>query len=231
MAFAELNITSNFTFLTGASHAEEYVDRAALLGLKALAIADENSVAGIVRAHTRVREIARQVKERQTGDLIGPPVPVGMWARKPQVLESYPGGSGRRKNGTLAPEEIEDFLDGPKAAFETRVEPPPIDASAAILNVPRLIPASRLVLDTGFTVTTLPRDRQGWANLCRLISRGRLRAEKGSCHLRLDDIMELGENLALLIHPPRIETAKRGADGWRQETKRLTRRFGPSNRT
>ena len=41
MSFAELSITSNFTFLTGASHAEEYVDRAALLGIEALAIADE----------------------------------------------------------------------------------------------------------------------------------------------------------------------------------------------
>jgi len=53
--FAELDITSNFTFLTGASHPEEYIDRAALLGLPAIAIADENSVAGIVRAHTRAR--------------------------------------------------------------------------------------------------------------------------------------------------------------------------------
>ena len=228
MAFAELNITSNFTFLTGASHPEEYVDRAALLGLKALAIADENSVAGIVRAHTRVREIARQVKERESSDLIGPPVPVGLWAKKPQVLESYPGGSERRKNGTLAPEEIEDFLDGPKAAFETRVHPSlPLDASAAILNVPRLIPAARIVLDTGFTVTTIPKDRQGWANLCRLISRGRLRAEKGSCHLRTDDLVEFGANLALLIHPPNPRTAKRGASGWRQEATRLTRHFGP----
>ncbi|NNL18286.1 MAG: PHP domain-containing protein, partial [Boseongicola sp.] len=87
MAFAELNITSNFTFLTGASHPEEYVDRAALLGLKALAIADENSVAGIVRAHTRIREIARQVKERAEGELIGPPAPVDLWTRKPQVFE------------------------------------------------------------------------------------------------------------------------------------------------
>ena len=32
MGFAELSATSNFTFLTGASHAEEYADRAALLG-------------------------------------------------------------------------------------------------------------------------------------------------------------------------------------------------------
>ncbi len=180
MAFSELDITSNFTFLTGASHPEEYVDRAALLGLEALAIADENSVAGIVRAHTRAREIARQVKERQASDLIGPPSPVPSWERKPERAESYPGSSDRRRQGTLAPEEIEDSLDGPKAGFEVRVStPPPLDASAAILNVPRLLPAARIVLDTGFTATALPHDRAGWGRLCRLISRGRLRAEKG----------------------------------------------------
>ena len=202
MSFAELDITSNFTFLTGASHPEEYVDRAALLGLTALAIADENSVAGIVRAHARVKEIARQVRERQEAGLIGPPAPMAGWAPKPLVYESYPGGAARRRNGTLAPEEVEDFLDGPKAAFETRVAPPPMDASAAILNVPRLIPAARIVLDTGFTATALPRDRAGWGRLCRLISRGRLRAEKGSCLLRIDHLLEFGEGLALILHPP-----------------------------
>ena len=40
MGFAELSITSNFTFLTGGSHPEEYARRAALLGLPAIAIAD-----------------------------------------------------------------------------------------------------------------------------------------------------------------------------------------------
>jgi len=40
--FAELSIISNFTFLTGASHPEEYMMRAALLGLPAIAIADVN---------------------------------------------------------------------------------------------------------------------------------------------------------------------------------------------
>ena len=44
MPFAELSVTSNFTFLTGASHPEEMMRRAADLGLPALAIADENSV-------------------------------------------------------------------------------------------------------------------------------------------------------------------------------------------
>ncbi|NNE88621.1 MAG: error-prone DNA polymerase, partial [Silicimonas sp.] len=225
MAFAELNITSNFTFLTGASHAEEYVDRAALLGLTALAIADENSVAGIARAHTRVREIARQVKERREADLIGPPAPLGAWQAKRQLLESYPGGKTRAKAGTLAPEEVEDFRDGPKAAFETRVTPPPQDASAAIMNVPRLIPGARVVLDSGFTVTTLPRDRAGWGHLCRLISRGRLRAEKGSCQLRLDDLLEFGEGLELLIHPPQAQMAHPGAGRWQPQAERLSRRF------
>ncbi len=77
--FAELCITSNFTFLTGASHPEEYVDRAASLGIAALAIADADSVAGIVRAHARARDIARQIAARQAHDaahgLIGPPDP------------------------------------------------------------------------------------------------------------------------------------------------------------
>ncbi|MEO9823405.1 MAG: error-prone DNA polymerase [Paracoccaceae bacterium] len=224
MGFAELNITSNFTFLTGASHAEEYVDRAALLGLSALAIADENSVAGIVRAHTRVREIARQVKERRDADLIGPPAPVSAWEGKRQVFESYPGGATRAKEGTLAPEEVEDFLDGPKAGFETRVTPPPLDASAAIMNVPRLIPGARIKLECGFTATTLPRDRSGWGGLCRMISRGRLRADKGSCQLRMDDLLEFGKGLALLIHPPQAQGTQ-GGGAWQSQAQRLTRRF------
>ncbi|MEM6384680.1 MAG: error-prone DNA polymerase [Pseudomonadota bacterium] len=235
MTFAELSITSNFTFLTGASHAEEYVDRAALLGLSALAIADENSVAGIVRAHTRVKEIARQVKDRQTGNLIGPPAPVKTWERKKQLFESYPGGKTRAKHGTLSPEETEDFLDGPRhlthktqppiAGFETRVQPPPQDASAAILNVPKLIPGARIVLDTGFSVTTLPKTRKGWGHLCRLISRGRLKADKGRCHLTLDDLLEFGADMALLIHAPQAQTATTGAGAWVAQAKRLTRRF------
>ena len=59
MAFAELAVTSNFTFLTGGSHPHEYAERAIELGLPAFAIADRNSVAGIVRAHTALRELER----------------------------------------------------------------------------------------------------------------------------------------------------------------------------
>ena len=60
MAFAELAITSNFTFLTGGSHPQEYARRAIELGLPAFAIADRNSVAGIVRAHQELKEAARE---------------------------------------------------------------------------------------------------------------------------------------------------------------------------
>jgi error-prone DNA polymerase len=55
-AYAELHCLSNFTFLRGASHPEEVVARAAALGYRALALTDECSVAGVVRAHTAARE-------------------------------------------------------------------------------------------------------------------------------------------------------------------------------
>ena len=50
-AYAELQVTTNFTFLEGGSHPEELVLRAAALGLKAVAVTDRNSFAGLVRAH------------------------------------------------------------------------------------------------------------------------------------------------------------------------------------
>jgi error-prone DNA polymerase len=54
--YAELHCLSNFSFLRGASHAEELVGRAAGLGYSALAITDECSLAGIVRAHVAAKE-------------------------------------------------------------------------------------------------------------------------------------------------------------------------------
>jgi error-prone DNA polymerase len=54
--YAELHVLSNFTFLRGASHAEELVETAAKLGYEALAITDECSMSGIVRAHSAAKE-------------------------------------------------------------------------------------------------------------------------------------------------------------------------------
>jgi error-prone DNA polymerase len=55
--YAELHCISNFTFLRGASHPEELVERAADLGYSALALTDECSFAGIVRAHTVAKDL------------------------------------------------------------------------------------------------------------------------------------------------------------------------------
>ena len=55
-AYAELQVTSNFSFLRGASRPEELVLAAAALGHRAIAITDHNTVAGIVRAHAAAKE-------------------------------------------------------------------------------------------------------------------------------------------------------------------------------
>jgi error-prone DNA polymerase len=52
-----LAVTSNFTFLTGASHPDEFVRQAATLGYESVAVTDHNSLAGIVRAHVAAKEV------------------------------------------------------------------------------------------------------------------------------------------------------------------------------
>ncbi|MDQ2090777.1 error-prone DNA polymerase [Marimonas arenosa] len=179
--FIELCAISNFTFLTGASHPEEYMHQAARLGLEALAIADVNSVAGIVRAHVAARQMAAEVAQRAEilarDGLIGPPAPPG--------------------------------------------SPPPVTPV-----LPRLIPAAGLVFVEGLRVTALPESRQGWASLCRLLTKGRLRAEKGDCVLHLSDLDAHHAGLHLLLHPPEALSATGGAGEWWSRADRLSRRFG-----
>src|SRR5580658_5334544 len=55
--YAELQVTTNFSFLRGASHPDELVVTAAMLGHAAVAITDRNSVAGIVRAHHAAKTV------------------------------------------------------------------------------------------------------------------------------------------------------------------------------
>lgn len=56
MRYAELQATSNFTFLRGGSHPEELVEQAKIYGYDAIAIVDRNSLAGIVRAHLAAKK-------------------------------------------------------------------------------------------------------------------------------------------------------------------------------
>ena len=177
--FAELSIISNFTFLTGASHPEEYIERAALLGLPAIAIADVNSVTGIVRAHNAVRDVKRLIKDRKSKSLIGPPRPKNI--KKPPSLN----------------------LD----------------------TVPRLIPGSKLQLIDGFEVTVLPKSRKGWGTLCRCLSKGRLRNNKGLCDLVINEIIEELDDVVLLIHSPETPWNVKKSKLWLENSALLKNKF------
>src|SRR4029077_14110463 len=86
-SFAELAVTTNFSFLRGASHPKEMVGQAALLGHAAIGIADRNSLAGIVRAY----DAHNQLKE-QTGAAL-PKLVVGsrlVVVRGPPDILAYP---------------------------------------------------------------------------------------------------------------------------------------------
>ncbi len=56
ISYAELHCRTNYSFLEGASHADELAARAVELGLKAIAVTDRNSLAGVVRAHVAAKE-------------------------------------------------------------------------------------------------------------------------------------------------------------------------------
>src|SRR6187431_3386081 len=119
--YAELHCRSNFSFLVGASHPQELVARAAQLGYAAIAITDECSVAGVVRAH-------EEAKRQSEG---GSPLKL--------IIGS------------------EFTLDGEGGATDCR-----------------------LVL--------LAHDREGYGNLCELITQARLRSEKGHYRALMRDV-------------------------------------------
>ncbi|MDP1690558.1 MAG: error-prone DNA polymerase [Burkholderiaceae bacterium] len=120
-AYAELHCRSNFSFLTGASHPEELVARAAQLGYAAIAITDECSVAGVVRAHEEAK------RQNEAGHAIG-------------------------------------LLIG--SVFDVQGE--------------GATPPCRLVL--------IARHRDGYGDLCELITLARLRCAKGQYRLTVRDL-------------------------------------------
>ncbi len=90
--YSELQVTSNFTFLRGASHPEEIVQQAADLGYTAVAITDRNTLAGIVRGHaaakkTGIRYIPGCLLDLQDGpSLIALPTNIQAYARLSALL-------------------------------------------------------------------------------------------------------------------------------------------------
>src|SRR5215475_11238542 len=58
--FAELCVTTNFSFLRSGSHPEEMVEQAHALGLAGIGVADRNTLAGVVRAHMKAKALTAE---------------------------------------------------------------------------------------------------------------------------------------------------------------------------
>ena len=130
-AFAELAVTTNFSFLRGGSHPEEMVRQAHELGLAGIAVADRNSFAGVVRGHLMAKEVGLQYR-------------VGC----------------------------------------------------------RLVFADKIP-----DIFAWPTDRAAYGRLCRLLTLGKRRAEKGECEIYLSDLIEWSEGLILGVVPgERLDT-------------------------
>lgn len=151
-AYAELSVTSNFSFLRGASHPEEFVHTAAALGHRFAAICDRNSLAGVVRAHVAAEECG-------IGLAVGARIVFAEEERAPEVL-------------------------------------------------------------------VFPRDRASYGRLARLLTIGKRRADKGSCLLAVEDLLEHQEGLHAVICPPGISEFARFDDLFERATKRLRGAFG-----
>ena len=195
MCSVELATTTNFTFLTGASHPEEMVERAAELGLSAIAITDRNTLAGVVRAHVRLREIRREAPVLKPRNVTGADVRAH---------------AARVRSQT----RIDPSSRLPEAELSARLgqaeaEPAPPEPSFA--SIPDLIIGARLCLaDSPVEVIALVPDRAAYARLCRLLTLGKRRAQKGGCHLEIADLVSGTDGLILIacLPDPLADTAK-----------------------
>jgi error-prone DNA polymerase len=139
--YAELAVTTNFSFLRGASHPEELVACAKRLGLTGIGVADRNSVAGVVRAHMaaqaaglRLAVGARLVFADGTPDMLAFPRDRPAWGRLTRLLSR---GKRRAEKGdcTLYVADVADFIAG----LNLIVMPPPrIDAATMLALLKQL---------------------------------------------------------------------------------------------
>ncbi len=100
--YAELAVTTAYSFLRGASSADELVLTAKALGLAGIGVADRNSVAGVVRAHVAAKEAglylavgARLVFADGTPDILAYPADRAGWGRLCRLLSLGKGRAGK----------------------------------------------------------------------------------------------------------------------------------------
>jgi error-prone DNA polymerase len=117
MSYAELQATSHFSFLRGASSAEQLFSTAARLGISALAVADRNTLAGIVRAHeaakvTGVRLIVGcRLDLEDFPSLLVYPTDRAAYGRLCRLLSIGKGRAGKGKC-SLSIKDVEEWCEG-----------------------------------------------------------------------------------------------------------------------
>jgi len=116
-AYVELQVTTNYSFLRGASHVEELLVAAQALGMPAIAVTDRNTLAGIARAHARAEEASIRLIVGCRLDL-GDSLPVlvyptdrAAYARLCRLLTLGKGRAGKR-GCTLAWADLASHGDG-----------------------------------------------------------------------------------------------------------------------
>jgi error-prone DNA polymerase len=175
--YAPLWCKSNFSFLEGASHAEELVEEAHRLGLRSVAITDRDGVHGMVRAHVKARELgAVQL-------ICGAQVTV---AAPGAALAPSPVGAPRRVGlhaGLVDAADAADADDDDVAPMAGARRGRHRRAAG-----PRRAPAVTAAESGSSTVVLLVQDRAGWASLCRLLTAGRRRCDKGSSLVGWDEV-------------------------------------------
>jgi error-prone DNA polymerase len=178
--YAPLWVKSNFSFLEGASHAEELVEEAHRLGLRSIAITDRDGVYGMVRAFVKARELGiqlvcgAQLTVAPPGShLVDSPVTVG--------LHHGPGW------GTDT-DDMTPRVQGRRGRTR-RAKPRQPELPLAANDSPSLGP-SRIVL--------LAIDKPGWTNLVRLITSGRRRCDKGDSLVSWTEVCEHSAGLVAL---------------------------------
>lgn len=101
MSYTELQITTNFSFLRGASHPEELVEHAATLNYSEIAITDRNTYAGLVRAHAAAKKKGIRIIPGVRLDLMDGPSLLAY----PKNIQGYSALSNMLTNGNIRTEK------------------------------------------------------------------------------------------------------------------------------
>ncbi len=178
MSYVPLRCRSNFSFLDGASQPDELVEQAHALGLEALALTDRDGVYGMVRAHVKAKELGVRL-------IVGAEVTVG-----DATGDAVARRAGRRRRGRGEAVSAADGAGGVADGID--VARGAVDAAGTGAGAKADDAAATS------TIVLLAADRTGYANLCRLLTAGRLRRPKGESRVTWAEVCERAEGLVAL---------------------------------